>query len=82
LESIFYGVDVGLNRQRAEANSRAIFVYKIDAELDTMSVEDLKKYAKKFRDGWKEVIQNDEPINKLVCVLVSKFFTRFRIVYF
>jgi hypothetical protein len=74
LESIFYGVDVGLNRQRAEANSRAIFVYKTDEELDTMSVEDLKEYAKKFRNGWKEVIQNDEPNNRLVCVLVSKFF--------
>jgi hypothetical protein len=82
LESIFYGVDVGLNRQRAKANSRAIFVYKTDAELDTMSVEDLKEYAKFFRDGWKEVIQNDEPNNRLVCVLVSKFFTHFRIVYF
>jgi hypothetical protein len=48
LESIFYGVDVGLNRQRAEANYRAIFVYKKDEELDTMSVEDLKEYAKFF----------------------------------
>jgi hypothetical protein len=82
LESIFYGVDVGLNRQRAEANSRAIFVYKTDEELDTMSVEDLKEYAKFFRNGWKEVIQNDEPNNGLVCVLVSKFFMHLRIVYF
>jgi hypothetical protein len=65
LESIFYGVDVGLNRQRAEANSRAIFVYKTNEELDTMSVEDLKEYAKFFRNGWKEVIQNDEPNNRI-----------------
>jgi hypothetical protein len=82
LEAIFYGVDVGMNRQRAEANSRAIFVYKTDAELDTMSVEDLKEYEKFFRDGWKKVIQNDDPNNRLVCVLVSKFLTHFRIVYF
>jgi hypothetical protein len=44
LEAIFYGVDVGMNRQRAEANSRATFVYKTDAELDTMSAEDVKEY--------------------------------------
>jgi hypothetical protein len=56
LESIFYGVDVGLNRQWEEANSWVIFVYKTNAELDTMSVEDIKEYAKIFDDGWKEVI--------------------------
>jgi hypothetical protein len=82
LESIFYGVDVGLNRQQAEANSRVIFVYKTNVELDTMSVEDLKEYANFFRDGWKEFIQNYESNIKLVCVLVSKFFTHFRIFYF
>jgi hypothetical protein len=48
LEAIFYGVDVGMNRQRAKANSRAIFVYKTDAELDTMSAEDVLEYAKFF----------------------------------
>ena len=47
-----------------------------------MSVEDIKEYAKFCRDGWKEVIQNDEPNRRLVCVLVSKCFTHFRIVYF
>jgi hypothetical protein len=36
LEASFYGVDVGMNRQRAKANSEAIFDYKTDAELDTM----------------------------------------------
>jgi hypothetical protein len=82
LEASCYGVDVGLNRRWAEANSRAIFVYKIDVELDTMSVEDFKEYAKYFCDGCKKIIQNDDPNNKLVCVLVSKFFMHFRIVYF
>jgi hypothetical protein len=82
LESIFYGVDVGLNRQREQDNSQAIFVYKTDVELDTMSVEYLKEYAKIFHDGWNEVIQNDELNIRLVCVLFSNFFTHFRIVYF
>jgi hypothetical protein len=82
LEAIFYGVDVGMNRQRAEANSRATFVYKTDAELDTMSAEDVLEYAKFCRDGWKKVIQNDDPNRRLVCVLVRKFLTHFMIVYF
>ena len=56
LEVIFYGVDVGMDRQQVEANSRTIFVYKTDAELDTMSTEDVLKYAKFCRDGWKKVI--------------------------
>ena len=56
LKSILYGVDVGLNRQREKANSRTIFVYKTGAELDTMSVEYLKEYAKFFRNGWKVLI--------------------------
>jgi hypothetical protein len=47
LESIFYGVDVGLNHQRAQANSRANFVYKTDEEIDSMSIEDIREYEKK-----------------------------------
>ena len=82
MKSIFYGVDVGLNCQRAEANSRATFVYKIDAELDTILVEYLKEYENFCRDGWKKVIHNDDPNNKLVCVLVSNFLMHFMIVYF
>jgi hypothetical protein len=38
LEAIFYGVDVGMNRQRGEANSQATFVYKTNEKLDTMSL--------------------------------------------
>jgi hypothetical protein len=48
LEAIFYGVDVGMIRQRAEANSQAKFVYKTDAELDTMSLKDVKEYDPYF----------------------------------
>ena len=36
LKVIFYGVDVGMNRQRVKANSQATFIYKIDVKLDTM----------------------------------------------
>ena len=82
LEAIFYGVDIGMKRQQAKANSWAIFVDKIDAELDTMSTEDVLEYAKFFQDGWKKVIHNDDPNNRLVCVLFRKFLTHFMIVYF
>jgi len=44
LEASFDGVDVGMNRQRAKANSEAIFDYKTDAELDTMWEEDVLEY--------------------------------------
>ena len=81
LGSIFYGVDVGLNRKRVEANSRAKFIYKIDKEIDSMSIEDIQEYEKKFHNGWKVFIQNDEPNIRLVCVVVSKFFMHLRIVY-
>jgi hypothetical protein len=80
LESIFYGVDVGLNRQRTEANSQANFVYKTNEEIDSMSVEDIKEYAKFCRNGWKVLIQNDEPNVGLVCVIVSTCFMHLRIV--
>ena len=56
LEAMFYGVDVGMKRQRAEANSRATFVDKTDADLDAMSAEEILEYAKFFWDGWKKVI--------------------------
>ena len=48
---MFYGVDVGLNHQQEKANSQAIFVYKTNAELDTMSVEDIKEYENFYHKG-------------------------------
>jgi hypothetical protein len=48
LGSFFYGVDVGLNHQRDEANSRANFFYKTDEEIDSMSIEDIREYEKKI----------------------------------
>ena len=80
MEAMFYGVDVGMKRERAETNSCATFVDKIDAELDTMSAEDFLEYEKFCRDGWKKVIQSDDPNCRLVCVLFKKFLTHFMIV--
>jgi hypothetical protein len=82
LESMFYGVDVGMKRQRAEANSRATFVDKTDVDLDAMSVEEVLEYAKFCRDGWKKVIHNDDPNCRLVCDLFRKILTHFLILYF
>jgi hypothetical protein len=82
LEAYFYGVDVGMNHQRAEANSWSTFVYKIDAKLDTMSTEDVLGYARFYLDGSKKVIQNNDPNQRLVCVLFRKLLTHFMIVYF
>ena len=45
------GVNVCLNRQRARENACANFVYYTDEEIDNMSVEDLKTYAKNCRNG-------------------------------
>jgi hypothetical protein len=69
LESMFYGVDVGMKRQRAEADSRATFVDKTDADLDAISAEEFLEYAKFCRDGWKNLIQNDDLNHRLVCDL-------------
>jgi hypothetical protein len=46
LEAMFYGVDVGMKRQREEANSWATFVDKTDAYLDAMLAEEILEYAK------------------------------------
>jgi hypothetical protein len=67
LESMFYGVDVGMKRQREEANSQATFVDKTDADLDAMLAEEVLEYSKFCWDGWKKVIQNDDPNRRLVC---------------
>ena len=53
---MFYGVDVGMKRQQTEADSRATFVDKTDADLDAMSAEKVLEYAKFYWDGWKKLI--------------------------
>jgi hypothetical protein len=82
LESMFYGVDVDMKHQRAETDSRATFVDKTDADLDAMSAEEVLDYAKFCRDGWKKLIQNDDPNRILVCDLFRQILTHFMIVYF
>jgi hypothetical protein len=82
LESMFYGVDVGMKRQRAEIDSRATFVDKTDADLDALSAEEVLEYAKFCRDGWKRLIQNDDPNRTLVCDLLKQILTHFMIFYF
>jgi len=82
LESMFYGVDVGMKRQRAEIDIRATFVDKTDADLDAMSAEEVLEYAKSCRDALKKLIQNDDPNRRLVCDLFRQILTHFMIVYF
>ena len=82
LESMFYGVDVGMKRQRAEIDIRATFVDKTDADLDAMSAEEVLEYAKFCQDGWKKLIQNDDPNRTLLCDLLRQILTHFMIVYF
>jgi len=79
---MFYGVDVGMKRQRAEIDIRATFVDKTDADLDAMSAEEVLEYAKSCRDALKKLIQNDDPNRRLVCDLFRQILTHFMIVYF
>ena len=62
------GVDVCLNRQRAHENAHANFVYCTDEEIDNMSVEDLKIYAKNCRNGWQDLILHEEEGTGMVYV--------------
>ena len=68
VHSGFSGVDVCLNRQRARENARANFVYYTDEEIENMSVEDLKTYAKNCRNGWQDVIFHEQDGMGTVCV--------------
>ena len=61
------GVDVGMNRHRACACSRACFSYKTDIEVDSMSDEDVKAYENNFRDGWFELLHHEGEGRGEVC---------------
>ena len=54
------GVDVCLNQQRACENARANFVYYTDEEIDNMSVEYLKIYAKSCHNSWQDLIVHEQ----------------------
>ena len=58
LPSTLVGVDVGMNRHRPHTCSRAHFSYKTDSEIDSMSLEDSKTYAKQCRDGLFELLHH------------------------
>jgi len=59
LESILYGIGIGLNRQRVQSTARESFVDKTNEEIDSMCVEELRAYANKIRSGWKELIRHE-----------------------
>lgn len=69
LTSAFVGVDVGLIRERARSIICQNFSYKMNDELDGMSIEDLKDYAKVCRDIALDVLSNDTSSIGEVCVL-------------
>ena len=62
------GVDVCLNRQRVHENAHVNFVYYTDEEVDNMSFEYLKTYAKNRRNGWHELIFHEEDGMGMICV--------------
>jgi hypothetical protein len=70
---MFYGVDVGMKRQRAKIDSRATFVDKTDVDLDAMSAEEVLEYAKFFRDSWKKLIQMMTRIADWYVIYLGKF---------
>lgn len=67
LNSSLSGIDVGLNRQRERYNTHDKFVYKIDDEITSMSLEDLRAYAKNCCDGWQGLINHEDEETRLVC---------------
>ena len=62
------GVYVCLNRQKARKNAGANFVYYTDEEIDNMSVEDMKTYAKNRHNGWHDLILHEEEGMGTICV--------------
>ena len=67
LPSTLMVVDVGMDRHRACAHSHAHFSYKIDSEVDSMSLEYAKAYAKHFQDGLFDLIHGEEGGRGDVC---------------
>ena len=61
-------IDIGLNQQRALQNARANFVCSTYDEIDNMSIEQLRTYAKNFRNGWQDLIIHEEKVMGSVCV--------------
>ena len=62
------GIDIGLNRQRAREDAHDNFVYSTDNEIDNMSIEELRTYAKNYHNGWQDLIIHEEEGMRSVCV--------------
>jgi hypothetical protein len=67
LASALAGVEVGLGRERARAIVRQSFVYKTNDEVDALSIDDLRAYAKSCRDIASDVLSNDTSSMGEVC---------------
>ena len=68
VQSELDGIDVCRNRQRACENAHDNFLFYTNEEIDNMSVEDLKTYAKNYRNDWKDLIVYDQEAMGTVCV--------------
>ena len=67
LQTALVGVDVGMNRHKARAYSSAHFDYRTDAEVDSMTFEEVRHYAKKCRDAWNNLLDHEGEGRGEVC---------------
>ena len=67
LQSALLGVSVGMDGHRARTTSCAHFCYKTHKEVDLMSLEDAKAYAKDCRDGWFDLLHHEGEGRGEVC---------------
>jgi len=69
------GLDVGMNRHKARFDSIARFDYRTDVEVDSMTLEEVRHYAKRCQDGWNNLLDHgDKGGERYVCELyIYKF---------
>ena len=67
LPSALMAVDVGMDQHRARAHYRAHFSYKTNNEVDSISLEDVKAYAKHCQDGLFDLLHREEGGRGKVC---------------
>ena len=70
----FVGVDVGLGWERAQATFCQRFVYKTNDEVDSMSIEDLRAYAKECRDTSFDILSHEITSIGEVCIYILNTF--------
>ena len=59
LQTTLVGVDVGMNRHKAHADSSAHFYYKTDVEVDSMTLEEVILYEIRCWDGWNNLLGHE-----------------------